>query len=58
MLTPDIYALRQTFMQERILLSFNGPFTESLIDEIGSALREHMLALVESPSAITDVFSM
>ena len=41
MLTPDIYALRQTFMQERILLSFNGPFTESLIDEIGSALREH-----------------
>ena len=58
MLTPDICALRQTFMQERILLSFNGPFTESLIDEIGSALREHMLALVESPSAITDVFSM
>lgn len=54
----DIYALRETFNRNRILLCFNGPFTATLIEEIGSALREHLQALQASPSSVADVFAV
>lgn len=55
---PDIYALRDIFNREQIMLCFNGPFNSSLIEEIGKALRKHMENLEESPSSISDVFSV
>lgn len=58
MILPDVFQLRQTFMQQQIMLCFNGPFTATLIDEIGKALRKHMQSLDESESAVTDVFSV
>lgn len=54
----DIYSLRETFNRERILLCFNGPFTATLIEEIGVALREHLQGLQASPSSIADVFTV
>jgi hypothetical protein len=54
----DIFALRETFNRERIMLCFNGPITATLIEEIGTALRKHMEGLEESPSAVSDVFSV
>jgi len=58
-MTPlDLYSLRETFNQERILLCFNGPFTATLIEEIGVALREHLEGLQASPSSVTDVFTV
>lgn len=54
----NVYALRETFNQERILLCFNGPFTALLIEEIGTALRQHLQALAASPSAVADVFAV
>ncbi len=53
----DMLALRETFTRHDILLSFNGPFSVSLIEEIGHALRKHLEALAASPSEITDVFA-
>ncbi|MBY0455099.1 MAG: biofilm regulation protein kinase SiaB [Burkholderiaceae bacterium] len=53
----DLFALRENFDHERILLCFNGPITSALIEEIGNALRSHLRVLKESPSAVTDVFS-
>lgn len=53
----DLLALRETFDRNAILLSFNGPFSASLIEEIGLALKRHLEALDASPSAVTDVFS-
>lgn len=54
----DIYSLRETFNRNRILLCFNGPFTATLIEEIGTALREHLQALQASPSSVADVFAV
>ncbi|HET7776416.1 MAG TPA: biofilm regulation protein kinase SiaB [Azospira sp.] len=54
----DILALREIFNRERIMLCFNGPITATLIEEIGTALRKHMEGLEESPSSVSDVFSV
>jgi hypothetical protein len=53
---PDVYSLRQIFNEQHIMLCFNGPFSAGLIEEIGKALRNHMQALHDSPSSVSDVF--
>ena len=53
---PDVFSLRETFNEQGILLCFNGPFSAGLIEEIGKALRNHMQALQDSPSSVSDVF--
>ncbi|BBF92996.1 biofilm regulation protein kinase SiaB [Blastochloris tepida] len=54
----DIFALRDLFNRERIMLCFNGPVTATLIEEIGTALRNYMEKLAESASSVSDVFSV
>ncbi|MBN2700650.1 MAG: biofilm regulation protein kinase SiaB [Methylohalobius sp. ZOD2] len=54
----DILALRERFVQQNIVLCFNGPFSSMLIQETGRALRNYMGRLSESPSAVMDVFSV
>lgn len=54
----DLFTLREKFDHERILLCFNGPITSALIEEIGNALRSHLQVLKESPSSVTNVFSV
>lgn len=53
----DVLTLREAFTRQGIMLGFNGPFSATLMEEIGKALRKHMEGLAESPSAVTDVFS-
>jgi hypothetical protein len=53
----DVLFLREAFTRQGIMLSFNGPFSATLIQEIGKALRNYMEGLAESASAVTDVFS-
>lgn len=54
----DVLSLREAFIRQGIMLCFNGPFSATLIEEIGQALRKHMQGLQESQSAVTDVFSV
>jgi hypothetical protein len=54
----DLLAIRKMFNCQNILLCFNGPVTAPLIEEIGNAFRKHMEGLQESPSSVTDVFSV
>ncbi len=54
----DMLAIRDIFNRQNIMLCFNGPITAPLIEEIGKALRNHMEGLQESPSSVTDVFSV
>ncbi|MBE9610623.1 biofilm regulation protein kinase SiaB [Chitinilyticum piscinae] len=56
--TIDVLGLREIFEQRRILMCFNGPFSASLIEEIGLALRHHLENVAASPSAVMDVFSV
>ena len=52
----DLYLLRETYNQKHILLCFNGPFSQGLIVEIGSALKRHIES--EESSAARDVFAI
>ena len=52
----DLSALRRNFDQQRILLCFNGPFSQSLIEEIGNALRSYLQSESASSAQLSDVF--
>jgi len=54
----QLFQLRETYNQGRILLCFNGPFSQGLIEEIGSALKKHLQSEDASQSSALDVFSV
>ncbi len=54
----DLYLLRETYNEKHILLCFNGPFSQGLIEEIGSALKNHLHSEAASSSAAMDVFAV
>ncbi|MFU1912334.1 biofilm regulation protein kinase SiaB [Bordetella avium] len=53
----DLYALGERFNQNRVLLCFNGPISRSLIEEIGNALKNYLMAEQARPAEAMDVFS-
>jgi hypothetical protein len=54
--STDLFALRERFDRERIMLCFNGPISRNLIEEIGNALRNYLEAEHIQPSSAMDVF--
>ncbi|WP_420467250.1 biofilm regulation protein kinase SiaB [Panacagrimonas sp.] len=54
----DLFALRETYHRQRIMLCFNGPISRSLIEEIGNALRNYLQREQAHPSEALDVFSV
>lgn len=54
--STDLFAMRENFTRDRIMLCFNGPISRSLIEEIGNALRNYLQAEQVQPSAAMDVF--
>ena len=54
----DLYLLRETYNQKDILLCFNGPFSQGLIEEIGNALKHHLQKEAASTSSALDVFAV
>ena len=52
----DLFSLRAHFDRNRILLSFKGPISRSLIEEIGNALRNYLQADNALPAGAMDVF--
>lgn len=54
----DLFGLREHFNRSHILLCFNGPISRSLIEEIGSALKNYLQADQAQPSAAMDVFAI
>jgi hypothetical protein len=53
----DVFAWRMRFMAERILIAFNGPFSQSIIEEIGVAIRGHLSPTAGTPQIVMDVFA-
>lgn len=53
----DLYQLRETYNREHILLCFNGPFSQGLIEEIGNALKRYMQSAAATSSSAMDVFA-
>ncbi|WP_305044482.1 biofilm regulation protein kinase SiaB [Geoalkalibacter sp.] len=54
----DLFSLREQLSRHRILLCFNGPISQSLIEEIGNALRNYLQVEQIQPSAAMDVFGV
>jgi hypothetical protein len=54
----DLFAMRERYNQQQIMLCFNGPISRSLIEEIGNALRNYLSADHAHPSAAMDVFAV
>ncbi|MDD5286574.1 MAG: SiaB family protein kinase [Desulfuromonadaceae bacterium] len=54
----DLYDLRKDFAESGIMMCFNGPFSHSIIEEIGIALRNHLAAEEIAKAAVLDVFAV
>lgn len=54
----DLYDLRKDFDESGIMMCFNGPFSHSIIEEIGTALRNHLAAENIAKAAVLDVFAV
>lgn len=53
----DLYQLRDTFNQNSILLCFNGPFSQGLIEELGNALKRYLQSESAPSCSSMDVFA-
>ena len=53
-----ISQLKKDFSRQGILIAFNGPFSHSLIEEIGNAAKSHLEAEQITPHKIIDVFAV
>lgn len=54
----DLFKLREQFTKEGILMCFNGPFSHSIIEEIGIAIRNHLVADNIARMSVQDVFAV
>lgn len=58
MQASDLFSIRETFNDRQIMICFNGPFTRSIIEELGNAVRSYMENERIAKTAILDVFSV
>ncbi|AHL74254.1 hypothetical protein CH92_03795 [Stutzerimonas stutzeri] len=56
--TLDLFAMRESYNRQQIMLCFNGPISRSLIEEIGNALRNYLAADHANASSAMDVFAV
>ena len=54
----DLFKLREEFTNAGIMICFNGPFSHSIIEELGVAVRNHLSAEKTAMAAVMDVFAI
>jgi len=54
----NLHDLRRTLSSQGVLMCFNGPFTHSIIEELGKAVRKYLETEEVRKSALMDVFSV
>ena len=54
----DLFRLREQFNNEGILMCFNGPFSHAIIEEMGTAIKNHLAAENIARMAVQDVFAV
>ncbi|MDY0162432.1 SiaB family protein kinase [Desulfobotulus sp.] len=54
----DLYELQQTLSREEIMLCFNGSLSQTIIEELGLAIRKHLENERVEKSRVFDVFSI
>lgn len=53
----DLLKLKEDFARQGILISFNGAFTHSIIEEMGNAIKRYLEGENLNMGTITDVFA-
>lgn len=53
----NLYELKETFNSEGILICFAGPFSHSIIEELGNAVKRYLEAEQMAKDIMMDVFS-
>ncbi len=54
----DLFALREVFADQGVMICFNGPFSHSVIEELGIAVRKYLESADAPTSRIADVFAV
>ena len=54
----DLFELRNTFEAQGVMMCFNGPFSHSVIEQLGSALRQYLQSDEAPRDRVGDVFSV
>jgi hypothetical protein len=54
----DLYDIRKNLTSAGILICFNGPFSHSIIEELGKAVKKYLESAEIQKSAMMDVFSV
>ena len=54
----DIMDLRNIFEDQNVMICFNGPFSHSVIEQLGEAVKNHLHSSHAPKDRIADVFSV
>ena len=54
----DLYDLKQTVNRRGVLISFAGPFSHGIIEELGQAVTRYLEAQALTKASLMDVFSV
>jgi len=54
----DLLSLRNTFEKQGIMISFNGYFSHTVIEQLGEAVKKHLQSDEAPKNRIKDVFSV
>lgn len=58
MTTFDLFALRNLFEDQGVMICFSGPFSHSVIEELGVAVRKYLVSAEAPKDRFSDVFSV
>lgn len=54
----NLFRIREEFTDSGIMICFNGPFSHSIIEELGKAVRNHLAAENITKAQVMDVFAI
>src|SRR6056297_1595364 len=54
----DLFSLRSAFEAQSVLICFNGPFSHSVIEQLGEAIKKHLQSADAPKDRIADVFAV
>jgi len=54
----NLMELSRQLREDQVLMCFSGPFSHTIIEELGKAVRHFMENVNEPPTAVMDVFSV
>ena len=54
----DLFDMRGVFTRQEIMICFNGPFSRSIIEELGNAVKRYLENAAVQKNAMHDVFAV